>query len=88
MLEDISNPFNQVVNRPPRPSHANGRSPHDAAAARRVVPIPAPAVDADSSEGKDGPAPATGAAMPITTAPGPSEVNSPSWWSRKPSTQS
>jgi hypothetical protein len=87
MLEDIPNPFNQIVNRPPRPSHSRGRSSsEDLAARRRIVPIPASADPTDAAEALEAHAP-TREAIPmarITTAPGPREVSSPSWWNKKP----
>jgi hypothetical protein len=77
MLEDISNPFHQVVNRPTRPSHAGDR-----AAPRRVVSVPGPTGPRDADGMAEGqpssaePAPATR----IVAAPGPGEVAPPRWW--------
>jgi hypothetical protein len=87
MLEDISNPFNEVVSRPNRPSHPEGRGPDGARAPwRPIVPVPVPAGPADSSESADHqPTPPV---APITTAPGPGEVASPPWWRRTPSPRS
>jgi hypothetical protein len=87
MLEDISNPFNEVVNRPTRPSHHGGRGPDGARAARRpIVPVPVPAGRDGATEPADGqPTPPV---APITTAPGPREVSAPAWWRRTPSPQS
>jgi hypothetical protein len=91
MLEDIPNPFNQIVNRPPRPSHSGGRSPNEGlAAGSRIVPIPVPAdrTEAAESLGADEPRSDTAPLTRITTAPGPGEVSSPSWWNKKPSPHS
>lgn len=84
MLEDISNPFNQIVNRPPRPTHPAGRpSNEDLAARHRVVPVPDAAIplDADPSGGGQSPEEAPRATR-IVSAPGPGEVVSPRWWTR------
>ncbi len=81
MLDDIPNPFNQVVSRQPRPSHSGGRASSDGrAAGHRIVPTPATAEWLDGHELPLDTAPVT----PITTAPGPGEVSSPSWWKNKP----
>jgi hypothetical protein len=85
MLEDISDPFNQVVNRPPRPTHSGGRPSNEGGAARsRVVPIP---VSPETPDGHGTP-PDAAPVTRITTAPGPGEVASPRWWNPKPSDQS
>jgi hypothetical protein len=92
MLEDTSDPFNPLVNRPPRPVHPAGRSSDEGLdTRRRIVPIPSATGRADAVESlldglrqSTGPPPAT----PITTAPGPGEVSSPSWWKKMPSPQS
>jgi hypothetical protein len=87
MLEDIPNRFNEVVNRPPRPSHSTGRPSGEANnAARLVVPVHAPAGHADPAEPPAAHSVA-GESSPvtrITTAPGPGEVASPTWWGNKP----
>ena len=91
MLEDISDPFNHVANRPPRPFHSGARSSNEGIDARGlVVPIPTPSGPADVAGGVDGyrPTADSAPAPPITTAPGPGEVSSPRWWSKKPSHQS
>jgi hypothetical protein len=92
MLEDISDPFNQFVNRPPRPVHSGGRSSDEGLAARRrIVSIPSAAGGADAAESLlDALRQSTGTrpATPITTAPGPGEVSSPSWWKKTPAPQS
>jgi hypothetical protein len=85
MLEDISDGFNQVVNRPPRSSHPGARASNEALAARRrIVPIPAPPESPDGHGAAPDPAPV----KRITTSPGPGEVSSPSWWKKAPSHQS
>ena len=86
MLEDIGNPFNQIVNRHPRPSHTAGRpSPEGVTAGRLVVPVPEPAGPAETAE------PSAGHQLPdatplvarITAEPGPGEVAPPKWWASR-----
>ncbi len=83
MLEDIPNPFNEVVNRQPRPSHSPGRhSPEGPTAGRVIVPVPATATPGDTAElSADHHLPGEPKLVArITTAPGPGEVMPPRWW--------
>jgi hypothetical protein len=85
MLEDIPNPFKQVVTRNPRPSHPAGRlSPEGTAHGRVIIPVLAPAdrVDAAEPGGHRNPDDETFAAR-ITTGPGPGEVAPPKWWANR-----
>ena len=91
MLEDIPNPFPQVVTRNPRSSHPGGRHLGESSpSGRLIIPVGAPLGHPDAS---DPSAAAThdhgGPISPrITPEPGPSEVAAPKWWSNKPTVPS
>ena len=86
MLQDIPNPFPQVVTRHPRPSHP-GEGDHSG---RLIIPVGTPAGHAGPSDPPVvGPHPdGDPIASRITPAPGPGEVSAPKWWNNKPSGQS
>jgi hypothetical protein len=88
MLEDIPNPFGQVVNRHRRPSHPAGRNAPEPG--RVVVPVRTPASHVPAGEPPVAHQPADETPSParITAEPGPGEVTPPSWWNRRPSPHS
>jgi hypothetical protein len=91
MLEDIPNPFPQVVTRNPRSSHPGGRHPGESSASGRfIIPVGAPAGQTDASEPSAAATHHDGGpiAARITPEPGPGEVAPPKWWSNKPTVQS
>jgi hypothetical protein len=88
MLQDIPNPFPQVVTRNPRPSHAGGHNSGEGiASGRLIIPVGPPVSHADASppsaagQHSDG-----GPLAPrITSEPGPGEIAPPRWWRRSAS---
>jgi hypothetical protein len=91
MLQDIPNPFLQVVTRNPRLPHHGGRHPGEGDGPGGVI-IPVDP-EAQHSEAKatvgagqtheGGPV-----AARIMSVPGPGEVAPPKWWGHKPGAQS
>jgi hypothetical protein len=91
MLEDIPEPFKEVVTRHPRPSHSTARQSGEGLdSGGLVIPVPDPLASADPAEPPAAHA-LSGETLPttrITTAPGPGEVAPPKWWANKPTHQS
>ncbi len=91
MLQDIPNPFPQVVTRNPRSSHPAGRHPGDGVnTGVIIIPVGTPSHHVDPAE-----PPVAGQhpdgdpiASRITPEPGPGEVSPPKWWNNKPSNHS
>jgi hypothetical protein len=83
MLQDIPNPFPQVVTRNPRSSHTGGHNPGEGIASGRLtIPVGPPAGHADATEPTTAGHPPDGGpdAPRITPEPGPREVVPPRWW--------
>ena len=86
MLEDVADPFNQVVKRQTRPSHSTGsNAPETNPTGRLVIPVPSPdgSNEAPQPPGSRPAQPEAAGTPRITADPGPGAVTPPRWWANR-----